>query len=373
MITHRNAGLEAPYEYETPEVWVGRVGRLNDAIEEAATSGAFTPHVVENTMEIINSGLGEMAFIRGQIKKETWPHMALVDFERAFEACYLPAVFEIEHLLRTRTPAELRLSAEEFAEVHVAWIDLANDFRWNELESGLLTGTRPVMWQRIASAPSATNVRWGGGSLFMMQRGHQQFAVTARHVATNVGADTEHFRLLLPETRQILPVLPPVALEEQDPLRNEHQGDVLVWPIDVEGFNETAEWWSWRLEGQVRPASDLSPGQKIYCVGFPSFDESFDAENFDLVEHPFIMSGVLSDTQFVDGLFTMDIGQHLPEVDLNGMSGGPVFARFDDRFHYVGMAIRGVGKRLNFICSEQVLRVLNLVDRGVATGVEATV
>lgn len=364
-MTPTKSVLSEPYEYEPPEVWVRRFKSTNEALKEAAASGCLSPRANKLLKAGTDSDRGEIAFIEGRAKKQDLPHIAFKDFIRAFMAYYLPAIFEIEHLLRTRSAAELGMSPEQFVECDEQWTNIAETLRWQELEIGLLTGTRPIMWQSVAGAPSASNVRWGGGSLFMMQRGNQQFAVTARHVATNVGANTEHFRLLLPDTRQILPVLPPIALEAQDPDSGEHQGDILIWQINVEGVNETAEWWAWRLEGQVKPASDLTPGQKLYCVGFPEFEENFDAENFDLVENPFIMSGILNESQFVDGLFTMNIDEHLPEVDLNGMSGGPVFARFDERFHYVGLAIRGVGKRLNFISSEHVLKLLNRVENGI--------
>ena len=45
------------------------------------------------------------------------------------------------------------------------------------------------------------------------------------------------------------------------------------------------------------------------------------------------------------------------------MSGGPVFARFNQIFHYVGMSVRGGGTppTIHFIGSEYVLRYLDRI------------
>lgn len=353
--------ITAPYEYEPPAVWQRRYQVINEGLAEAVVPEE-KHELIERVKALQASGIGEMMFSRGLEAKERMPRIAYNHFVDAANAHYTPAIFEI--VLRTVTADDLFMSEEEFESKFEEWTEFADGLRWNELESGLLTGTRPVMWQETAGIPDAMNARMGGGSLFMVEYQGHQFAVTAQHVVHNVGANTEHFRLLLPDTKQILPVFRPIVPLEDNPNYGEHEGDIIAWQIDVDGYKEQAQWWSWRLDRYVRPASDLAPGQKLFAVGFPEFEENIDVENFDLAEHPFIATGRLSDNKLLDGLYTMVFDEHLPNVDLNGMSGGPVFARFDEYFHYVGLMIRSNGTRMNFISAEHVIELFGQVLEG---------
>lgn len=349
---------EQGYYYEPPSAWQARF----EHIQKSSKLADLAPEELEGvTLSHLRSSLlGALSFTKGKLQKANNPRAACGLFIDAFNNHYVPAVFEIDHIFRTVSRTELGMSTEDFVKAAASWAEIADQFARSELEDGLLTGTRPVMWQQHAGTPDALNPHMGGGSFFMTQVGDHQFAVTALHVVTNVSANPDHFRLLLPDTKQILPVFKACAFDSESPHFGEHQGDIIAWQINIETFKETAEWWTWRMDTFVKPATALMPGQRLFAVGFPEFEENIDLENFDLAEYPFIATGRLSDP-FVPGLFTMEFDAHLPEVDLNGMSGGPVFARFDELFHYVGLMIRGNGKLMNFISSEHVLDLFDQI------------
>ncbi|WP_155499994.1 hypothetical protein [Pseudomonas chlororaphis] len=348
---------ERTYDLASPEVYQRRYKRIDDAPLELAEDKRGEAHQL--ALYDKKLGLGEDAYDKGISWIGRRDRLAYENFKTSAHWLHIPAVFEIDRLFSTLNPEEMEMTPEQFAKDAVAWREIAESLAWQELEEALLTGTRPVLWQQFAGKPCVHNARFGKGSLFLMMYQGEQFAVTAKHVVD--GVDPSIFRLVLPENRHILPVFPCQYPTEGSPYHGEELGDILTWRVNVDEVRFKADWWSWRLDNLVRSASNFQPGQKIFAVGFPEFEENFDIENFDIEEHPFIASGHLADTPLVDGVYTMVIDGHLPVLDLNGMSGGPVFARFDDVFHYVGMTIRASGPaaRLHFISSEYVVALLD--------------
>jgi hypothetical protein len=149
-----------------------------------------------------------------------------------------------------------------------------------------------------------------------------------------------------------------------------------VWQIVVANTALGIEWWSWNLDTLCRKVSDLHSGQRLHAAGYPeledNFDiEKFDIEKFDIDEHPFIAFGQLTDKPLTDDVYSIKLDQHLPTVDLNGVSGGPVFARFGEKFHFVGISIRGgvdhyrgTPPYIHFISSEKLIGLLDHLIEG---------
>jgi hypothetical protein len=307
------------------------------------------------------AGLGEDAYTKAMNWVGRSDRLAYNDFKNAAEWLHTPAIFELDRLFSQSNADELVMSDEKFLEEAIYWRELAEQAAWTELESALLTGTRPVLWQSLPGRPCVHNARFGKGSLFVVGYREQQFAITAKHVVD--GVDPSIFRLLLPESQRILPVFPGRQAADESPGNRDDESDIFAWRIDVDKAAPGIEWWSWALDGLFRPASDLAPGQRLYAVGYPYFEENIDVDKFDIVEHPFLASGQLAPKSLVEGVYSITLDEHLPDVDLDGVSGGPVFARFGERFHYVGMCIRGGGTppHLHFISAEHVIEFLDRV------------
>ncbi|WP_455232465.1 hypothetical protein [Geopseudomonas aromaticivorans] len=352
---------ERTYELESPEVYQRRYKYIDGVTLEAREKVAEDEENERLKLVLYGKklGLGEDAYCKGMSWFGRNDRRAFEELKISSQWLHIPAVFEIDRLFSISSPEEMEMTPERFAESAMEWRELAESLAWKELEDALLTGTRPVLWQQFAGKPCAHNARFGKGSLFLVMYRGEQFAVTAKHVVA--GIDPSIFRLLLPESKHILPVHPGQYLAGDPSHHEEELGDIFTWRVDTDGVRFKADWWSWRLDDLVRTASDLQPRQRIYAVGFPEFEENIDIENFDIEEHPFIASGRLADAPLIDGVFSMVVDAHLPVLDLNGMSGGPVFARFDDIFHYVGMTIRGSGSagRLHFISSEHIIALLD--------------
>ncbi len=348
---------ERTYDLASPEVYQRRYKRIDDTLQE------FVEDKQDEALQLVfygkKLGLGEDAYDKGMFWIGRHDRRAYEDFKISAQWLHIPAVFEIDRLFSTSNPEEMEMTPEQFTKNATEWREIAESLAWKELEDALLTGTRPVLWQQFAGKPCAHNARFGKGSLFLMMYQGEQFAVTAKHVVD--GVDSSIFRLVLPDNKHILPVFPSQYPAEGSPDHGEELGDILTWRVNIGGVRFKADWWSWRLDELVRSAADLQPGQRIFAVGFPEFEENFDIDNFDIEEHPFIASGHLANVPLVDGIYSMVVDGHLPVLDLNGMSGGPVFARFDEVFHYVGMTVRGSGPaaRLHFISSEYVVALLD--------------
>lgn len=349
------------YILEEPEVYVERYRIIDEAslpflTEQVEKSGNEAYRTVLLGKQ---AGLGIDAYGKAMRWVGRADRLAYHDLKNAADWLYSPAIFELDRLLTTSNADELLLSDEEFESEALYWRELAEKAAWTDIESALLTGTRPVLWQTLPGKPCMHNARFGKGSLFVVTYKGKQFAITAKHVVG--GVDPAIFRLVLAESKDILPVHagrhPLVGSEDHQ----DDSEDVFVWQIDVASTAPGIEWWSWNLDGLCRKVSDISPGQRVYTVGYPELEDNFDTENFDIEEHPFVASGLLTDRPLTDDIYSMKLDQHLPSVDLNGMSGGPVFSRFGEKFHFVGMCIRGGGTppHLHLISSENVLGFLD--------------
>lgn len=354
------------YDLEEPQAYVERYEFIHQAPEEPDPESEQDETYQRYQERIFGRklGLGSSAYDIGMEWIGEWDHFAYEQLLIAASWLYTPAVFELDRLFERCAPEDLRLGAEEFIGEARQWRELAEIGAWKELEDALLTGTRPVLWQEVPAKPCVHNARFGKGSLFVVAYKGYQFAITSKHVVDDL--DPKIFRLLLPDSQEILPVFQSNhSTEEAVP--KDDRDDIFAWRIHVGHPRINGEWWSWMLADRVRPASDLIPGQRLYAVGFPEFDENIDVDAFDIVEHPFIASGRLIAARISDETLSMELDSNLPAVELNGMSGGPVFARFNQIFHYVGMSVRGGGTppTIHFIGSEYVLRYL---DRIIAEG-----
>lgn len=352
---------ERTYILEEPGAYVERYKLIDEAslphlLGEAEKEGNEALRIALLGKQ---AGLGADAYAKAMRWVGRSDRLAYNDFKNAAGWMHTPAVFELDRMLSRSNAEELLMADEEYERETLYWRELAEKAAWTELENALLTGTRPVLWQTFPGKPCMHNARFGKGSLFVVSYRDQQFAITAKHVVN--GVDPAIFRLVLAESKDILPVHAGRHPLEGSPVHHDDGEDVFVWQVDVANTAPGIEWWSWNLDDLCRKVSDLHSGQRLHAVGYPEFEDNINIEEFDIEEHPFIAFGHLTDKPLTDDVYSIKLDQHLPSVDLNGMSGGPVFARFGERFHFVGMSIRGGGTppQIHFISSEQLIAFLD--------------
>lgn len=291
------------------------------------------------------------------------PARAFAQLRFAFSGLHPEAPFALDKLFRSCSHEVLGLSSDEFCDQAVFFAELCKSLRDGELDTALLTGTRPIIFQERFETPCMENLQWGAGSLFVVQWGEQQFAVTAKHVVENLGAEPSHFRLILPEYGVALEVDSVMLSSDAIGCEDEFE-DVYVWRIDQNTKTDKAiEWWAFDLKRWYSPALYLKPGQQLFAVGYPDAPERYDAEKFIINEIPIILQGVLSAEQLFEGMLTMDVEES--KHDLDGMSGGPVFTKYENRFHYVGLIVRGSreARKLHFIDARHVVGLLGQAVR----------
>ncbi|MNU59477.1 hypothetical protein D3C71_486450 [compost metagenome] len=308
--------------------------------------------------------LRDELFTDGMNWKVTSPAIAFHYLFRAYQLIHPQAVFELDELCKSHTAFELELTDDEFAHVSSEMAGLVARHREQEESMAMLTGTYPVLFQEVFGPADWNNIQWRTGSLFLVQRGPHQFAVTARHVIDNLAANPDHFRLVLPEHETILPIRAahtprPGPWRELDEI-----DDIFAWQIDQDFESDRKlDWWAWMMDQWVRPATDLLTGQRLFATGFPITDGAFDPETFSAHYTPLILKGTLRGTSAA-GLYTMTY-ESTGFESIDGMSGGAVFAEFESRFHYVGMTLRGGDGWLYFIDSVHVIQLLDqIIDGG---------
>lgn len=233
---------------------------------------------------------------------------------------------------------------------------LRETLSYAEIHEALVTGTRPIYFQENAGTPI-----WGAGTLFVAQWKGMKFAITAKHVIKNCGANPKHTRLLFPGYKVALPISGALTFNLPKHDNREELEDIFIFKIDHKSDldDEELEWYAWNMSIFWKPAYKLERGQQIFAVGFPSTDDRYDWERQKIKESPLIAVGMLGVSEFGEGIYTIDCAEF--DCDLSGISGGPVFAQFDGLFHYVGMIIRGgaEAKKIHFIDSIYITFVLN--------------
>lgn len=228
-----------------------------------------------------------------------------------------------------------------------------------EIYTALVTGTRPIYFQANADEPL-----WGGGTLFMAQWKKKQFAITAKHVLKNSGANPRHTRILFPGFQVALPLRDMYSPSFPNTEAQQDLEDMVCLLVhDDFKLDEQMHWYAWDMERFWRPASELKPGQQLFAVGFPNTEDRYDWENQKVNETPLIAVGMLSKDSLGPGTYCIDTAEFACDID--GCSGGPVFARFDGFFHYVGIIIRGGSKarKIYFVDAAYVTFMLEYCDR----------
>lgn len=304
--------------------------------------------------------LRDEQFRDGLSWKEASPAIAFRHFLCAHQLIHPRAFFELDELCKTYSAFELELTDQEFSHVSAEMAALVALRRLHEERTAMLTGSYPVLFQEVFGPSDWNNIQWRTGSLFLVQRGPHQFAVTARHVIDNLTANPDHFRLVLPEYGANLPIRAAYTPRPGPWLTLDETDDIFAWQINQDFESEhKIDWWSWRMDQWVRPATDLSTGQRLFATGFPITDGTYDPETFSAQYTPLILKGTLHGSAAA-GFYTMTYESSGLE-DIDGMSGGPVFAEFESRFHYVGMTLRGGNGWLYFIDSTHVLELLDRI------------
>lgn len=217
-----------------------------------------------------------------------------------------------------------------------------------EIYDILATGTRPIYFQTTED-----DYIWGCGTLFIAQWDDHQYAITAKHVINNLDADPKTLRIILPGYDIALPVSGASSPNHPNHEYQNEVEDMMAFHITKEPNLEGnhLEWHAWNMNTFWRPASDLAIGQQLFAIGYPAEGRSFDYENKTVSASPLISIGKLAHTSIGRDLYTIECNEF--STDLNGISGGPVFARFNGLFHYVGMIIKAgaKAKKIHFVDS----------------------
>jgi hypothetical protein len=226
-----------------------------------------------------------------------------------------------------------------------------------EVYLALVTGTRPVYFQE-----SEEGYMWGSGSLFIVAWKGYQFAVTAKHVFTKSGADPMHTRILFPGSQTALPLVGAFWPQFPGHESQEEVEDLYLLQIDHENPHlqdeDAPDYYIWKLEDFVVPAKYFPDGEQVFAVGYPSHDERFDYDNQKLRETAMVAIGKIRKGKG-EGRFEIDCAEF--PMEIGGASGGPVFARVQGFFVFIGVMVRGgaAGQTIHFVDALYVIHTLN--------------
>nr|WP_288497741.1 trypsin-like serine protease [uncultured Pseudomonas sp.] len=300
----------------------------------------------------LNEGSGEAAFRLATDVTQEHPNLAYELLKLALGHGHMGSSWAIANLCREKSADELGTTQEELSKTLSEALIAGDKLFFAEAFEALITGAHPVQFIDEHKIP------WGSGTFFIAAWKDHQFAITAGHVIKNCNANPNQAQLLVPKQTNPVPYIghfhPKVKEENNSDLQ-----DVFLWHIDSSSTGPKVEWWSWRMDHLWKPASTLKPKQKIFVVGYPNTDEKFDLENYTIRVEPLLVRGELSEQGIGDGIYSVECAEF--SVDIDGISGGAVFAMFEGIFYYVGMVLRGgtAARQIHFLDATQVIDALD--------------
>ena len=198
---------------------------------------------------------------------------------------------------------------------------------------------------------------WGEGTAFFVSCGPCFYLITARHnIVKNSEGLAEHLLVTLPGTKKVIPFdMYFTDLDSSDDVQ-----DFAIFRVDVkkalamgiEGMN-TLE-----LESRFVPASSIADGETLWFAGYATPDEPYDWENRKIFNHMVIMEGKKSKSEL--GEFFGKFSSAPSELEWSGISGAPIFVRLNNKFFWVGMAVRGSGVSgiVHFLDAEIIVKAI---------------
>jgi len=295
------------------------------------------------------NGSGEAAFILGFDILDTDEKAAFSYLSAAFKRSHPGGTLALATLCGRTNAAMLGITEEDFQAIAKASIDEADRISFESTLEALLPGTHPVQFIEDTGVP------WGTGTLFLVEWKSHQFAITATHVIEAAHAKPEQVNLLLPGREVPIPIIKDQCVDFQDN-KGEYL-DIYGWALDRNSDNNVA-WYAWDLNHFWRPVTDLQVGQTLFVLGYPNTEEKIDYEKMEMQWHPLLVRGKLSEVGD-DGYCTIDCADF--SVDVDGMSGSPVFALFGGMYFFVGLAQWGgtVARKLHFLDSGKITLALD--------------
>lgn len=228
---------------------------------------------------------------------------------------------------------------------------------------------RPVIFE--SDAPEC--VYWRKGSSFLVSNSHNCYWVTATHVLKNMGANIESVRIHPSDnSRMSLPfnekyLVKPEAYEEDF-------HDIAVVRVDLSRFDKSgdAPLISQDIERGFLGAEHLKISDEIRIVGYPSESNHIDYETRLIQNNRVIIRAIYDGESFSDHCHRIRIESSIKLVDMDGLSGSPVFHmqrriidnKTVDFPMLVGMLLRGTASSgiAHFVSSSVIVRIIKLAE-----------
>lgn len=296
-----------------------------------------------------DSGSAEAAFLLGFEELDSDEKAAFSYLRKAFERGHKGGTMALATLCNQSSALSLGVTNEELEQITREATKKADLIAFESTLESLLPGTHPVQFIEDSGIP------WGTGTLIIVDWKTHQFAITATHVIKASHATPDQINLLVPGHALPVPILKDSCLDFKDE-SNEYL-DVYGWALDRDSDTKVA-WVAWDLNHFWRPAADLKIGQTLFVLGYPNTEDKIDFEKLQMRRHPLIIRGKLANHDG-DGQFTIDCAEF--SVDVDGISGSPVFAMYGGMFFFVGLAQWGgqSARKIHFLDSVKITKALD--------------
>lgn len=295
------------------------------------------------------SGSGEAAFLLGfgeldRDKKEAFRYLTSA-FRRGHEG----GTLTLATLCNQSSASELGVEPATREETLTLATREADRITFYSALVSLLPGTHPVQFMESSGIP------WGTGTLIIVDWKGQQFALTASHVIKASNARPDQINLLIPDYEVPIPIVKESCVDFKN--RANEDLDVFGWLLDKDSANDVA-WAAWDLNHFWRPATALRVGQTLFVLGYPNTEDKINLEKMVMERHPLIVKGKLA-SHGNAGQFTIDCAEF--SVDIDGVSGSPVFAMIGGMYFFVGLAQWGgtEAKKIHFLDAAEITEALD--------------
>lgn len=276
---------------------------------------------------------------------------------KAVDGGLAAASWALANLCREESAENLGITEVTWASSLAKCLEIGDALLEFEMHQALVTGAHPVQFKSEYGI-------WGSGTFFIATWKGQDFAFTAKHVIDNCNADPAHAQLLVPNHESPVPFLGSFTPRLEDDVDLEETTDIFIWAIDSSSQGPAVSWWSWRMDFLWKPATSLVHRQKLFVIGYPNTDDKFDLHTGKIQRIPLVVRAEFDGSSGIEGLYAIDCAEF--SVDIDGISGGPVFTMVGGVFYYVGMAVRGsaAAKRIHFLDAAYILDALEQVSGG---------
>jgi hypothetical protein len=201
--------------------------------------------------------------------------------------------------------------------------------------------SRPVLFL----AKESEYPYWGRGSSLFVASDRNVYWLTARHVIERQGASAPDLIVTPTDDSAITVPFNELIQIARDPDNPDYK-DLFMLRINLEEFwgSTDSELYAWNIDRNFFDCSQLSQGDELFVLGFPSESRFVDYETKRVHFTKVVLRGVYEGLSSEEHCHKLRLETSVDLKELDGLSGGTVFRHPrnpNEPSEFVGLVVRG--------------------------------